>query len=236
MASRGLYPKVQALELERQIVEVDGQLERAKANLAGADAAIAERRAELERLEYEWESELHDDLNDALDDREQIKERLSAQEAVLADLKLSAPMDGIIQELGTLSEGQSVPANSKLMKLVPTHDRLVVRAEIANQDVSRIKLGMPATIKVRAFDFARFGTIEGTVSQIAADATYNEATDRSSYEITVTAAEVYVGAEKNNTVLPGMAVDVELTVGERSLLSYLTDRITHFSEKTFSEG
>ena len=37
-------------------------------------------------------------------------------------------------------------------------------------------------------------------------------------------------------VAPGMAVDVDLLVGERIILSYLTDRIFHLGEAAFREG
>jgi hypothetical protein len=37
-------------------------------------------------------------------------------------------------------------------------------------------------------------------------------------------------------VVPGMAVDVDLLVGERTILSYLTDRIFHLGEAAFREG
>ena len=37
-------------------------------------------------------------------------------------------------------------------------------------------------------------------------------------------------------VVPGMLVDVDLRVGERTILSYLTDRILHLREDAFRDG
>ena len=37
-------------------------------------------------------------------------------------------------------------------------------------------------------------------------------------------------------VVPGMAVDVDLLVGERTILSYLTDRIFRLREEAFRES
>ena len=82
-----------------------------------------------------------------------------------------APVDGIVQELAVTAPGQSVGSNQPLMKLVPTGGGLVIEARVANQDIGYVRVGQPATVKVRAFDFLRYGTLEGRIERIAADAT-----------------------------------------------------------------
>ena len=48
-------------------------------------------------------------------------------------------------------------------------------------------------------------------------------------------AELGAGAEPFS-VVPGMAVEVDLLVSERTILSYLTDRIFRLQEAAFREG
>ncbi|MEZ5823814.1 MAG: HlyD family type I secretion periplasmic adaptor subunit [Geminicoccaceae bacterium] len=236
LTERGLYPKLKALEVERQLVETKGLLKRARATRGSADAALAEQKAALERLENNWQSELRAELADATAERDRLRQQAMARTAIVEDLQIRAPVDGIVQELGLLTEGQSVGANDPLMKLVPIEDKLIIRADVANEDISRIREGMTATVKVRAYDFARYGTLDGAVARIAADASASPEGAAPGYDVSVLTATSHVGSDEANTVLPGMLVDIEFRVGERSILSYLTDGITRYRQSALKEG
>ena len=90
---------------------------------------------------------------------------------------------------------------------------------------------MPATVKVRTFDYLRFGSLDGVLQKIAADATPDPRTGELAYAVTVVTSRDHLGAGPGElAVAPGMAVDVDLKVGERTILSYLTDRIFRWRE------
>jgi adhesin transport system membrane fusion protein len=164
-------------------------------------------------------------------------EQLGAQNAVMDELVLLAPVAGIVQELRPAAAGQSVGANETIMKLVPIGDGLVIKAMVANADIGRVEPGMAATVKVRAYDFARFGAIEGAVSRISADAVASELPgELPHFAVEVLTARSHMGVDGSLPVLPGMVVDVELRVGERSILSYLTDTLTTVKERAFKDG
>ncbi len=74
------------------------------------------------------------------------------------------------------------------------------------------------------------------MQKIAADASRDPHTGELAYGVTVTTAREHLGAAPGElAVVPGMVVDVELKVGERTILSYLTDRILTWKE-AFREG
>jgi hypothetical protein len=72
---------------------------------------------------------------------------------------------------------------------------------------------------------------------VAADATADPGdAGKLAYAVTVVTARDHLGARPGqHDVVPGMVVDVELKVGERTILSYLTDRVLRFGE-AFREG
>ena len=156
---------------------------------------------------------------------------------MLLNLIVLAPDDGIVQDLLVTSAGQSVGSNQPLMKIVPTGGGLVVEARVDNKDIGYVQLGQPARVKVRAFDFVRYGALEGWIERIAPDANTDPRTGELTYEVTIRTewGEVIAG-EKRLQVVPGMAVDVDLLVGERTILSFLTDRIFRVSEAAFRQG
>jgi multidrug efflux pump subunit AcrA (membrane-fusion protein) len=122
------------------------------------------------------------------------------------------------------------------MRLVPEGEGLVVQARVANRDIGRLHLGLKAAVKVRTFDYLRFGTLEGVLQKIAADAAPDPRTGELTYAVTVLIDRDHLGARAGDlAVTPGMVVDVDLKVGERTILSYLTDRIFRWGE-AFREG
>ncbi len=237
LAERGLYPRLKMMDVERQLADSRAELVKARAAEASARAALAESRSRLAGFAKDWRRHLLESLAEASAERDRLTEQLGAKAAMLDELVLTAPVEGIVQELKPAVIGQSLAANETILKLVPTGDGIVINALVSNSDIGRIAVGMPATIKIRAYEFARFGAIEGTIEQISADAiaadTHGEPP---SFAVRIATDREELDAEGKLPVLPGMAVDVELRIGERTLLSYFTDSLTRVKASAFKEG
>jgi len=237
LTEQGLYPKLRLIAAERQLGDISGDIRKTSARLASAKAAYAEAKSERDSFELEWRSITLAELAEAEAERDQLAEAVKRQRTMLDNLVLRAPVDGVVQELVIAGAGQSVGSNEPLMKLVPTGSGLVVRAKVDNRDIGQLKVGQNAKVKVQAFDFLRYGALNGQVLQIAADASPDQRDGALRYGITVETdkAELTDGEMWHN-VLPGMAVEVDFLVRERSILSYLTDRIFHMPTEAFREG
>ena len=236
LAERGLYPTLKVVQVERQYSDDAGELAKARAALDAAKAALAEAESRQQELETERRSEILAALSDTTAERDRLAEQLRAQEAILAGLEVTAPAAGIVQEIVVAAPGQAVAPHETLMKLVPRSEGLVVQAKVANRDVGRLHAGMPATVKVRAFDYLRYGALDGVLQKVAADAAPDPRTGELAYAVTVLTARGHLGQRAGELeVVPGMMVDVDLKIGERTILSYLTDRIFRFRE-AFREG
>ncbi len=237
LTEQGLYPKLRLIAAERQLGDLSGDIRKTGARLASAKAAYAEAKSERDSFELEWRSLILAELAQVEAERDSLAEAVKRQKTMLNNLLVRAPVDGIVQELVVAGAGQSVGSNEPLMKLVPTGSGLVVRAKVDNQDIGYLQLGQAAKVKVQAFDFLRFGMLEGKVQQIAADATPDQEDGALRYGITVETdkAELTDGEAWHN-VAPGMAVEVDLLVRERTILSYLTDRIFRMPKEVFQEG
>jgi membrane fusion protein, adhesin transport system len=237
LAEKGLYPRLRLVAVERQLSDLNGELSQARARHAAAEAALAEAESRRDGLEREWRSTLLTELSAASAERDRLAEARKRQAATLRNLVVRAPVDGIVQELAVTTPGQSVGSNQPLLKLVPTGGGLVIEARVANRDIGYVQVGQAVTVKVQAYDFLRFGTLAGAVERVAADAVADPRSGALTYGITVRTdgAELGSGAERFS-VVPGMAVDIDLLVGERTILSYLTDRIFRMQQAAFREG
>ncbi len=231
LAARGLYPQLKLIAVERQTADSEGELAKAEAAAAAARSALAESESRLASVEHDWRSNVLGELAQATAERDRLGEQLRAQTTLIANAVLRAPVPGIVQDLAIAGPGQSVAAYETLMRIVPLGEGLSVEARVANEDIGRLRVGMPAEIKVRAFDYLRFGKIDGSVRRVAADATPDPASGTLAYTVTVAADRYRLGVNPGQLeMVPGMVVDVDLKVGERTILSYLTDRILSFRE------
>jgi HlyD family type I secretion membrane fusion protein len=237
LAEKGLYPRLRLVAMERELSDVVGNTKKAEARLAAADAALAEAESQRRGLERERRSAVLSELAAAEAERDRLAEARKRAQTLLRNLVVRAPVDGIVQELAVTTPGQSVGSNQPLMRVVPTGGGLVIEARVDNQDVGYVRIGQAARVKVRAFDFLRYGTLDGRVERIAADASVDPNGGAYPYRIIVRTDQADLSAgEQRLAVVPGMVVDVDLRVGERTILSYLTDRILRLREDAFRDG
>jgi HlyD family type I secretion membrane fusion protein len=237
LTERGLYPKLKQVEVERQVAAAEGERAKAEAALAAARAALAEAEARLAALEQEAKSEILDELQRTVAERDRLYEQVVAQVGLLDSLLVRAPVAGIVQDLAVTGAGQSIGANEPILRLVPEGEGLVVEARVANEDIGKVRPGLDAVVKVRTFDFLRYGTLEGKVVKVAADASPDPQGGPASYLVTVVTTRQELGSRPGELALgSGMLVDVELKVGERTILSYLTDRLWRAKEEAFRRG
>ena len=237
LSEQGLYPKLQLIAAERQLGDVSGDIRRTRARLASAEAAYSETKSERDGYELEWRSLALAELAELEAQRDSLAEAKRQQEALLRNLVVRAPTEGVIQELVVAGAGQSVGSNQPLMKLVPTGNGLVIRADVENEDIGYLSLGQSVEVKVRAFDFLRYGALSGKVERIAADATLDPEDGAHRYGVMIETEQAELtDGETWHSVVPGMKVDVDLLVRERTVLSYLTDRIFRLPDQVFREG
>lgn len=237
LTERGFYPRIKQAGMEKEVADGAGELEKARAAAAAAFAALAEAESRLAAVETDWRSEVLADLARARAERDRLREQLRAQDVLLEAMVVRAPVDGIVQDLTVAGPGQAVGANETFMRIVPSRDGLVVEARVANEDIGRLREGLAATVKVHAYDFLRYGSLEGRVARIAADAVPEPVTGTLSYPVTVVTDSARLGGAPGQLELaPGMVVDVEVAVGERTILSFLTDRLWKTGEAAFKEG
>lgn len=164
--------------------------------------------------------------------------------------RLKAPIAGIIQQLDVHTLGQVVTSGQAVLSVVPTDAPLELVVMIANKDIGFVSVGQPATVKVEAFPFSRYGTIEGVVVQVSTDAV--EERNVTDLMDAASAARPQAGAAaksqigqnlvfpatlklkrrsidvegKSIPLTPGMAVTAEIKTGQRRAISYLLSPLT----------
>ncbi len=237
LAQKGLAPRLQQVTVRRRVADAAGELAVARRAADAAAAARDEAAAARARLVADHESELRLELAGARAEAANLEQALARQTKLVADLEVRAPVSGIVKDVALSSAGQSFAAYAPLVTLVPTEGPLVVEAKVPERDIGRLHPGQKAVVKVAAYDYLRFGALDGEIRRIAADASTEERTGDVTYSVlVVTDRASLTRGGTDYPLVPGMLVDVELVVGERSVLSFLTDRILMLGDAAFREG
>ena len=236
LAGEGYFPKLQYLTIQRQLNDATGQLTQAQEQLRVATAALAEARARLTSVTTENLAQVLSDLSDAKAKLNTTESGLAQQNSRRTNLSIKSPDDGIVQNLAVFAVGQSIAPNEPMMRIVPTDEHLILEARVSNNDIGYIHVGMPATVKIQTYDFAKFGSLQGEVVQIAADASVEQQGQPPTFVVQVRTDKNYLGDKPGqHVVYPGMLGQVDMLIDKRSILAYLTDRVRRTTESSFRE-
>jgi adhesin transport system membrane fusion protein len=182
-------------------------------------------------------------LQDASAELNKAQEDLNAQEQILADREelldhtdIIAPATGIVKSIKVTTLGGVVRQGEEILQILPTESDLIVEAKVKPADMASIKPGLPAKVKLDAYDYAIFGSMNGKVTYVSADTLSEEtkAGPMTFYRVKISIAEKDFKGNKSHEieVRPGMTATVDIETGKRSVLSYLTKPLT----KTFTES
>ena len=139
-------------------------------------------------------------------------------------VRLTAPVDAIVLELAERSIGSVLREAEVLMTLVPANSELELLADLAPLNVGRVKTGDLARIKIDAFPFQVYGTLEGEVRTISPDSFIENAGTQKAMNYRVRIALKNSDFERHTAAYPlrpGMAATSEIIVGNRSIISFL---------------
>ncbi len=212
--------EVEYLAAEKLRVEEVQELKRQKEILRQDTAALSEANENHHALVSEFRQNRHAELSAV-----ETKVLSLAQDLIKAEQRsglqrLTAPTDGVVQQLAVHTVGGVVTPAQQLMVVVPREHQLEVEAWVENKDIGFVRAGQPVVTKVESFPFTRFGTIEGSIMTVSHDAVPLEkgglvyaarvALNRSTMQVE--------GTEVN--LSPGMAVTVEIKTGTRRLIEF----------------
>jgi hemolysin D len=221
-----------------------------------ADAAVAALVETRAKIQSEYRRSLFDELAKA-----EQKAAGLAQDVIKAGQRtklqvLTAPVDGVVQQLAVHTVGGVVTPGQALAIVVPSDSHLEIEAMVSNRDIGFVYAGQEAEIKIDTFSFTRYGLLHGKVVSVSRDAiTREKPTDKPDgktpgAELTSSepkgqelnyAARVSLDStqmqieDKLVNLSPGMAVTVEIKTGSRRIISYLLSPVLKYRQEALRE-
>ena len=223
------------LEREQARIENERDLAFQQARVAQLAAAVEETRRRRDSLVAEYE---RTEINAKVDADK--RAALLAQELVKAETRqsqqtLTAPVDGVVQQLAVHTIGGVVTPAQALMVITPSDYQAEIEAQLDNRDVGFVRVGQHVEVKVDTFPFTRYGTIPGTVSFVSSDAVQDEKRGlvfQARVKLDKPAIRV---DEREVSLTPGMAVTAEIATARRRIIEFFLDPIRRTAAEALIE-
>ncbi len=243
LVARSAGTRAAVIDALQQVEQTATDLAVDQGQLGEAKAAAVSLERHIDQLASETLSKQSQDLADAAQKRDTAREEVVKAQLRLARLNLVAPLDGTVQQLAVTTVGQVVSAGQAILVVVPSEGPIEVEALVLNQDIGFVVPGQAVVIKVEAFPFTRYGTLEGRVVQVSRDAVdereAKESGDAAStnggagpvsgaprtqnlvFPVTIALSQTTIEAEGKPVQLgPGMTVTAEIRTGSRRVIDY----------------
>ncbi|MBI2239914.1 MAG: HlyD family type I secretion periplasmic adaptor subunit [Magnetospirillum gryphiswaldense] len=231
----GLTAKMEHVQLESQVEDMEGQLETLRAGIPRAQAAAAEAKSRIELEQANLARTTQGELAEAELNIARTKELLSQASDQQQRTQITSPTDGIVKNLKANTIGGVIRPGDPIMEIVPLHERLQIEAKLSPMDRGYVQAGQAATVKLSAYDYVVYGGLEGVVSQVAPDTTIGPE-NQPFYRVLVTTEKAYLGAESDKrTITPGMVASVEIHTGDRTVMQYLIKPVMKLKHEAFRE-
>jgi hemolysin D len=247
--------KIVYLEDLATLINQQKELEVQKSKLHEAEAALAAIIQTHAQTEAEYRRTLYGELVEA-----ERKAAGLARDVDKANEKtrlqvLTAPIDGVVQQLEVHTVGGVVTPAQALLAVAPSDSPIEVKAMVSNHDIGFVQAGQRAEIKVDTFNFTRYGLLHGKVVSVSQDSIVREKPrDKSrgtlggdessseppdqelSYAARISLDRTQMRVDDNLVnLIPGMAVTAEIKTGTRRIISYLFSPLLRYGHDSLRE-
>jgi hemolysin D len=235
--------------LQQEVLVQKSKFQEADAAVSALIETRAQTAAEYRRTRFEELAKAEEKAAGLAQDVIKAEQRTKLQ-------VLTAPVDGVVQQLAVHTIGGVVTPGQALLAVVPLDSHLEIEAMVANRDIGFVHAGQAAEVKVDTFSFTRYGLLHGEVLNVSQDAITRDKPKDNSNDNTPgseTASSEPKGQEMNYAarvslertqmqveeklvnLTPGMAVTVEIKTGSRRIISYLMSPLLRYKQESLRE-
>ena len=218
------------LQVQISKLQAEAETDSTRNSLQEYEQARQTTIAEKNSFIQEWKQNVSEQLITAdkyLNDTLKSLDKVKMQESYV---ELKAPSEAMVHEIASFSKGSAVREAEPLITLIPLNGEMLLEAEIPTRDIGKVKVGDQVRIKVTAFPYQKYGTLEGEIVSISEDAFTQQS--QLNEDIGKTNARAFYRARIRFTskklrnldefrLIPGMEAQAEIKVGKRKVIEYL---------------
>ena len=236
LVERRVEPETTMLALRRNEAEWEGRAVRATAALARLQAALDEIDDRIRSLRSAARAQALAELSIATAELAELEPRLPALMQRVTRSELRAPVRGVVNRILLTTIGGVAQGGETLIEIVPLDDTLLVEAYVRPSDIAFLYPGQPVKVKITAYDFSRYGSLDGEITRIGADATQRPDRDEQAFVVQVRTDTNILDADGAALeIIPGMVAEVDILAGRKTVMEYLTQPVIRVRDRALRD-
>lgn len=208
--------------------------EKAKNELLSYQNTLAENIHKLQELQQTKNQILQEIVNIKENFRAELLYEYTEKQKQLSDLNaqiqvktflnskntMVSPVEGYVHKIFSATVGGVVSPAQPLITIVPSQVPLVIKAVLLNKDRGLIRKGMPVSLKMDAYNFQKYGLLNGMISNISRDSNESE-TLGSVYDIYIVPFnKILIVEGTREQIMAGMTLTAEINIGKRRIIEF----------------
>ncbi|MBX9976714.1 MAG: HlyD family type I secretion periplasmic adaptor subunit [Alphaproteobacteria bacterium] len=236
---KGLYEKhlktgTEYRGAEDLLSEVMVELNQAKNTALESQQGIGELESRFLELDTRLRNESLIEMGNVTGEIAQLIEAKLKQQDRVKRLAITAPAAGIIKGLKNTTLQGVIQPGAEILQIVPK-ENLEIEAKVQPKDMGKLRSGQNVMVKVTAYDYTRYGGINGTVKAVSAT-TFVDDKNVPYYRVLISLKKNYLGEDPhNNHLTPGMTVQADIETDQKTLLAYLVKPVYIAVQESFRE-
>lgn len=244
LAKDGLVSRNQSDQAKIEAESRKADLDSSKINLTKLQSAVDEAQQKLASVASRYENQDWQALEEQQRRFNETQKIIAVSQDKLKRNEIRSPIDGVVQQVVFKTLGASVPSGRDVFSIIPAQDSLRINAFVLPQDIGFVKVGEKVSVKVTAFDYSIYGSLDGVVESISADTFKMSAPQQqaqaqpqqSYYRVYVRTSKDYIDSKGQKfQITPGMTTMVDIISGRRSVLYYLLKPIVKSTSSALHE-
>ena len=229
--------EINRMQLEAEISDKENQL-------LVLESERQARMAERDAFSAGWKIETSREMVNTRESLTKALKEYDKASQMASYVALRAPEEAVVHDIAPISIGSAVREAETLITLVPLGGRLEAEAEIRAEDIGKVRVGDSVRVKVTAFPFQKYGTLEGKVRVISKDA-FSRSPEGGTAPTPKAGAYYRARVELEPVegeqasllarLIPGMETQCEIRVGGRRVIEYLIHPIIKSLDEAIRE-
>ena len=233
--AKNLAPLSKRIALNREATRIHGERAQLTAAIAQARAKRAETELQIIQLDSDLRTEVTRELRESQAKQAELAERRIAAEDQLRRIEIRAPQTGTVHQLTAHTVGGVITASEPVMLIVPDDEKLVIEVKIGPQDISQVRVGQEAYIRLTSLNQRVTPEVRGRVTRVSADLTRDQQANTVYYGVRLALLDEDIPKLGNDKLIPGMPAEVYVETEQRTALSYLMRPLYDQFARAFKE-
>jgi membrane fusion protein, adhesin transport system len=226
--------ELEVLESQSRIQKLNTQIADATTAAPRLRSAQSESESRINEAIARFKAEASSALTQVREELEKAGQGISSNVDRLDRNIVRSPVSGLINKLNITTIGAVVRPSEVLLEITPSDQRIVIETRSNPNDRANLRRGLPARVRIGAYDYATYGTLEGHVTDVSADTISDEKGARFyRVNIEIDAAAAVSRMHQPGALVPGMAATADIVVGKRTILSYILSPLLKFRDGAF---